>query len=1151
MINGRYQLHQKIGQGGMGIVHLATDRLSGETVALKQVFLPLEQLMFNSRPASQTKRELRLALAREFQILAGLRHPNIISVLDYGFDENGQPFFAMSSLENAQTIVAAANGRSLPEKINLLIQMLQALAYLHRRGILHRDLKPDNVLVVGDTVRVLDFGLAAAKEQATDSVGSWLYMAPELLLGQPASEASDLYAVGVLAYQLFTNEHPFNIYAEDSVGEILEQEPDWQKIQTDDNTTGTSPTVLPTVVRTLLAKKPAQRYPSAQAAIAALSQVLGQNRPAESQSIRESYLQAAAFVGREAELAQLTEALKQVKAGNGSAWLVEGESGVGKSRLLDEVRTQALVQGALVLTGQAVENRSGSPYQLWRDVVRRLVLSTELDDWAVSVLQTVVPDMGRLLERPVLDIPDLGGQAGQQRLFSTIVQLFRQQQQWVCLFLEDLHWSDQGLDILQQLTRLQAEMPLLIIGSYRNDERPDLPALLPDLNVLQLERLSTAEITELSTAILGAAGTRPEMLDLLQRETEGNTFFLVEVVRDLAEQAGRLSAVSQMELPDRLFPQGIESLIRRRLARVPEAVKRLLPGVAVAGRQLDLAVVRQLAGQIGLAMPLVDWLTVCAETAVLDIYDGNWRFAHDKLREGLLGTLQAGERSHWHSEVAAAIEHVYPNDPEQAAVLTNHWREAGNSNKERRYALLAGQYAQRQFSNREAIAYLDRALILTPADDLPSRYDILRAQEQIHSLLGEREVQRQELAALKEVAEALAASGGVDHRAAVALRQGNYAEVTGDYEAAVTAAQEAIRLAWLTQAGRDEAAGYLSWGRALLRQGKYEEATAKFSQALAQAQASKLQQIEADSLRFLGVAAMESGKMETAVNDYTRALSLYEQLEDRQGESTALNNLGNLYQAMGDSTTAQSFWERAQRIYGEIGDREGNGRILINLSATYMDVGDYPTARAYSEQALSICREIGVRFGECFALLNLGIIYHYLANNVSAEMYSRHALQLAENMGVPPLQGNALMVLGHALTGQKNYVGAIEAYEHALGIWQAMNQQMSMMEIEAGLARVAMAKNEPTEALAHVNKIVAYLDAGHSLEGAEQPFRIYLTCYDVLVQEYDPKAEELLARAHTLLQQYAARITDPARKLSYLTNIPAHRELIELFQQQN
>ncbi|MCA9999124.1 MAG: serine/threonine protein kinase, partial [Anaerolineales bacterium] len=212
-INGRYHLQEKLGQGGMGIVHRATDRLTGEIVALKQVFLPVEQIMFASRPIAQTNHELRLALAHEFQTLAGLRHPNIISVLDYGFDENKQPFFTMTYLENAQTILAAANGRSVSQKADLLIQILQALAYLHRRGILHRDLKPDNVLVVGNTVRVLDFGLAVTKEQATESVGSWLYMAPEVLLGQPASEASDLYAAGVLAYRLFANDHPFNIYA--------------------------------------------------------------------------------------------------------------------------------------------------------------------------------------------------------------------------------------------------------------------------------------------------------------------------------------------------------------------------------------------------------------------------------------------------------------------------------------------------------------------------------------------------------------------------------------------------------------------------------------------------------------------------------------------------------------------------------------------------------------------------------------------------------------------------------------------------------------------------------------------------------------------------------------------------------------------------
>ncbi|MCB9434911.1 MAG: serine/threonine protein kinase [Ardenticatenaceae bacterium] len=277
MINGRYHLHEKLGQGGMGIVHRATDRLTGEAVALKQVFLPVEQLMFSSRPASQTSREVRLALAHEFQTLAGLRHPHIISVLDYGFDTNGQPFFTMSYLEGAKTILEAANGRSAPEKVNLLIQMLEALAYLHRRGILHRDLKPDNVLVVGDTVRVLDFGLAAAKEQATDPVGSWLYMAPEVMLGQPATEASDLYGVGVLAYRLLAGKHPFNIYAEDVIGEILDEEPDWSKLEVEEPLTA--------VVRTLLAKQPAARYPAANQTIAAFYQALGQPIAQESQAI--------------------------------------------------------------------------------------------------------------------------------------------------------------------------------------------------------------------------------------------------------------------------------------------------------------------------------------------------------------------------------------------------------------------------------------------------------------------------------------------------------------------------------------------------------------------------------------------------------------------------------------------------------------------------------------------------------------------------------------------------------------------------------------------------------------------------------------------------------------------------------------------------
>ncbi|MEM7344348.1 MAG: protein kinase, partial [Chloroflexota bacterium] len=190
----RYILHEILGQGGMGIVYRSTDRLTGDIVALKQIKIPAEQLQFMTRVDTETKQNLRLSLAREFQILAGLRHPHIISVLDYGFDTQQMPYFTMSYLPEAQTFLEAGIGLDTKTKVDLLRQLLQALAYLHRRDIIHRDIKPKNVLVAEDRVRVLDFGLSfEQKTGLTSAGGTLLYMAPEIVLsGQPASFASDL-----------------------------------------------------------------------------------------------------------------------------------------------------------------------------------------------------------------------------------------------------------------------------------------------------------------------------------------------------------------------------------------------------------------------------------------------------------------------------------------------------------------------------------------------------------------------------------------------------------------------------------------------------------------------------------------------------------------------------------------------------------------------------------------------------------------------------------------------------------------------------------------------------------------------------------------------------------------------------------------------
>jgi eukaryotic-like serine/threonine-protein kinase len=235
------------------------------------------------------------------------------------------------------------------------------------------------------------------------------------------------------------------------------------------------PPPLQPIVARLLALRPEDRYIDAQAVIHELVNAMDLPGVEESTLVRESFLQASTFVGRDAEFDTLKIALHSTLKETGSLWLVGGESGVGKSRLLEELRAYALVKGALVLRGQAVAE-GGLPFQLWRDVVRRLALNTSLDDLQAGVLKALVPDIDTLLERDIPPVPELSGPEGQQRLVLTVVELFKQQTQPILLLLEDLHWADESLVPLKQMLTITDQLPMLmVVATYRNDEKPDLP----------------------------------------------------------------------------------------------------------------------------------------------------------------------------------------------------------------------------------------------------------------------------------------------------------------------------------------------------------------------------------------------------------------------------------------------------------------------------------------------------------------------------------------------------------------------------------------------------------------------------------------------------------------------------------------------------
>lgn len=984
-LNNRYELQAKLGQGAMGVVYRAKDRLTGQIVALKRVSLETANLLEDSSLESASP---QLALAREFQTLASLRHPHIISVLDYGFDPERQPYFTMSYLESSSDLKQVGRAAELPRQGQLLIQALQALAYLHRRGIVHRDLKPGNILVdPSGQVKLLDFGLAMQRggHGQAHPVGTLAYMSPEVLHGLPASPSSDLYSLGLLAYE-FWADFPYDVNnLNHLVDQIRHQMPDLTHV----------PAALRPILALLLAKDPHARYQDAVQALEALAQALHLELQ-ESRAIRESFLQSAAFVGREAELSQLVGALEASLAGRGSAWLIGGESGVGKSRLLDEIRIRGLVTGAQVLRGQAIAE-GGEPFHLWLPLLRVLALQTELSDLEAGTLQVFLPDLESLLGHSILPAPALDPQASIARFYSTVEALFARQQHPVLLLLEDLHWADDDFSLLERLIRLTAKQPLLIVASFRDDERPTLPKDLPQMKLVSLERLNADAIAELSAAMLGdQVGREESLVELLQRETEGNAFFIVEVIRALSEEAGQLADVGQHTLPLHVFAQGMQTVMRRRLAKLPEEAHPTLQLVAVLGRYLDLKLI--LAA--GLTPSTLDnWLTLCASASILEFREERWRFAHDKLREGLLNDLPNHHKKALHRIAATLIESVYPHEQARfASILMEHWHQAGEPLKEAHYAALVGRQALKVSAFPEAYQTLERGLsLLTPQADPDLRLTILLALGEAGRYIGEERGSRRYL----EEAHRLAQQVGRLEAQAQALFQlsQNHTDV-GQWAQAEALLQQALPLARQTQQPLTLAQILYGLGDIDWRLQRHDHALDKLNEALQITLEHNDFALLVFILARISAVYSSQGNQAQAVSANQQALELALQIGNRERAATILNNIGAVHWYEEDFAQARDYYYQALAQAVEITHYRLIMTLSMNIGMISLVLGDIPDAQrhfyktlklARNKQNLSFILVAILGFGGLYALLGMyqrglllmGLAFHHSATQTA------------------------------------------------------------------------------------------------------------------------------------------------------------------------
>ena len=366
-----------------------------------------------------------------------------------------------------------------------------------------------------------------------------------------------------------------------------------------------------------------------------------------------------------------------------------------------------------------------------------------------------------------------------------------------------------------------------------------------------------------------------------------------------------------------------------------------------------------------------------------------------------------------------------------------------------------------------------------------------------------------------------------------------YFNALGDYPGVIERSIHALAL--IGEIGQVDMAidAHMLWASALWRLGKFPEAMQHGKDALQLARGSGIRLEEGRALSGLGLIALEQQDHAAAHDFLNRAVLIARELGHTELEAKALNNLANSAGVVqGDFALAREYYEQAYALNHERGDHTEEGANLNNLGFAAAMLGDFEAARAYYQQALSIAREVGNRYSEAYTLINLSALTG-LQNDVRASSgYAREALELSRLIGDRAAEAWALLYFGHVSQLMKAYEQAQQAYKASILIRNELGQPNMATEPAAGLIETALAVGDLPAAMNEVKNILAYLSSGGTLDGTEEPLRIYYACYLALEKKGDPRSSELLAKAVELLDSQVSRLRDEASRRMFVENVP-------------
>jgi adenylate cyclase len=810
----------------------------------------------------------------------------------------------------------------------------------------------------------------------------------------------------------------------------------------------------------------------------------------------------ARFIGREMPLQAMTDLAKHLEAGIGGLIWIEGEPGIGKSRLMSEFAASVATDGILIWNGRTSPQRTNYAFSLFVDLLTRALklqasatpeqIRAQLNQYA----RTWPVDAQAM--RPYLEIllgvqpeglhstrlASLQPEQLRQQIFVALRRLFKSlaTSQPMVLLLDDLHWIDPvSAELLLFLLTMVTSVPILFVCAQRrqgadlpNDRLIRVQSLIPSQTVrLRLERLSLVESEMLLAELLSQADLPAVLKTSILERSEGNPYFIEEYVRMLIEKdylqlrEGHWAIDPDLEIAQIPLPSSLETLVRSRLDALPAELKQVMQYATVIGAPFETTLLESIS-ELSNVRSLLGRL----ESRLL-VHRGaeadQWFFTHSVIETVAYDSMLRARRKVLHRQVAEVLEARWSGvEAEHAETLAYHFAQADEGSKALRYLVLAGERAIARYANEEALAFLGQAAERLSqeseaADDL--RWRIFAGLGDVHRAMGqytESKIALERGLALETVGGLSPAIGAGLHR-----RLGEACQKQGELEAAHEHFSRALAILGTPadyQAQREGACILAGIAWTYFRQGHFEQARQACEASLEHAgNAGALGEL-ASAENLLGGVYYQQSEWESALHHTTRAMVLREQMGYTWGVASTLNNLGILAHSTGQWSKARSFLERSLALREEMGDVEGVAIAHNNLGTLIRDQGDLDLAENHFHEALAVGSPFKMSFHITTSNMGLAQIHLLKGQIEAAQGFVNTSLGQAEAIGAKDLLAEIYLTQAQTLLAYSEQEEARVAAGRSIALAaETGNRSLeatawrvaSMIELQAGQASVA------------------------------------------------------------------------------------------------